>query len=174
MSTLTPAVKAELGSVYCQIQKADFHLWTASGRTQASSNWWIQTTISFLPWKTHLFKCVDILMGRKAKRKPHILLKTRQVSILKLRYDGFAQILHTIKDLQNAMGFTLATEVALLHLHQPSWVVKKTLKYWSLRLKSLCKITIINIPPLKVITMSFTKTSQRLHSSINPALLCRE
>lgn len=40
--------------------------------------------------------------------------------MLKLKYDGFTQILHAIKDLQNAMGFTLATEVAGLHLHQPS------------------------------------------------------
>lgn len=119
MSTPPLAIKAELGSMYCRIH---FHLWTGPNWTTQANNWWRQT-IPSLPWKTHMFRCVDILTGRKA----NVLPKTRQASILKLRNDGFPPVLHTIKGLPNAMGFTLATEFAPLHLHRPSWIVQNHL-----------------------------------------------
>lgn len=89
--------------------------------TQVNSSWRKRTTIRYL-WKILLFPCVDILRGGKVKGGHTSCSKTRQVSTVKLRNDGFAPVLYTTKGLQNAMGFTLTSEV--LHLHQPSWVVR--------------------------------------------------
>lgn len=88
--------------------------------TVASRNWWKQTIIPTLPWKSHLFRCFNTLRGGKP-RGSHTSCPKQGKSLLSKQ--GMKFSLQFLTELKNAMWFTSATTISGLHLLQPSWAM---------------------------------------------------